>query len=366
MSPAQAGLADVLPAAAALLGVGQGRADVLPGEATEASAVTVLLVDGLGWWPWQDHADLTPTLSAMSARSLGSTVPSTTPTALASLGTGLVPGGHGIMGAAFDVPEEGAVLHPLSWGSQPHPVAIQPEPTIFEKVAAVGLPVVSIGPAAYRDSGLTRAVLRGGEYVGADGADELVETMTAHRAGLAYAYIPELDRLGHEHGVDSREWRECLTRIDALVARVLDGIGGDHYLMVTADHGMVDCPASARFVMDSLPSMDDVRVVAGEPRLRHVYVSDGASPRIAREWAECLGDRAEVLTREDFIATGLMGAVEPDYAGRIGDVVLMARGDTVLASSVDPLVSGLRGQHGSVSEAELRIPLLGSAGCGRG
>lgn len=362
-APGPRTLADVMPAAAGLLGVEGFARPESPGRATEPEAVTVLLVDGLGWWPWQRHRDLTPTLSSMLARRMSSTVPSTTPTALASLGTGLSPGMHGIVGAAFLLPDEECLLHPLSWrDDDPHPRAVQPEPTVFERVAEAGIPMLSVGPRAYSSSGLTRAVLRGGEYAGADDADEIVDAIAGHRRGLAYAYLPDLDRIGHVHGTESPEWRACLRDVDTMVARILDRIGPSHRLLVTADHGMVDCPAGSRILMEGLPHAGSVMAIAGEPRLRHVYCVESTAPMIQADWSDALGDRASVLSRDQVVASGLMGAMDPHYALRLGDLVVVAQGDTVLASDVDPLVSALVGQHGAVTEVELDIPLLESDG----
>ncbi len=363
-------LADVLPSVARLLGVA-GYSDALGLAASDVDgvapeAVTVLLVDGMGWWPWQDGIDSTPTLAAMTRRRLSTSVPSTTPTALASLGTGLPPGAHGIVGAAFRIPEEDAILHPLSWSDGPHPVATQPEPTVFERVVSAGVPVARIGARAYAESGLTRAVLRGGAYVGSDCVDEIVDAIAGHRAGLAYAYLPDLDRTGHVYGVDSPEWRGELAAVDGMVGRILERLGDDHLLVVTADHGMVDCPPSARVSVEGLPEAHRVVAIAGEPRLRHVYGRPGAAQRLQGQWQEALGERAFVLTREEVLARGLLGTTEPDYAERVGDLVIIARGDTVLVSEVDPVVSGLVGQHGSVTEVEMDIPLLLARGSGHG
>lgn len=359
-------LADVLPSAAGLLGV------MLPGHVTSvldgepAEAVTVLLIDGLGWWPWQMQVDSTPTLRAMEQARLVTTVPSTTPTALASLGTGLPPGGHGIVGAAFRLPEDGRVLHPLTWRGDPHPQAVQPEATVFEQVLAAGQPVARIGARDYSDSGLTRAVLRGGDYIGADTPDEVVQAIASRRRGLTYAYLPDLDRVGHVYGVDSAQWRDCLREIDTMVERILAAVGDGHHLVVTADHGMVDCPTHARVVMETLPLFDAVVQVAGEPRLRHVYVREGTAGAIRSAWLDHLGDRAWVLDREEMLAAGLMGDMDPDLADRVGDIVVIAREDTVLTSEVDTLVSSLIGQHGSVTPVEMHIPLLRGRGHGRG
>jgi hypothetical protein len=359
-------LADVLPAAASLLKVAGFEGAILPDPDADPAAVTVLLIDGLGWWPWQAHAELTPTLAALSARRLSSTIPSTTPTALASLGTGLPPGAHGIVGAAFRLPEDDRILHPLSWATDPHPIAVQPERTVFERVATAGLPVVSIGASAYGTSGLTRAVLRGGDYIGIDDPGDMVAVLSRHRRGLAYAYLPDLDRLGHVHGTDSAEWRTCLRDVDDMVARILDQIGDDHQLIVTADHGMVDCPSSGRVEMEDLPMSDDIVAIAGEPRLRYAYCRSGSATRVLDAWRDVLAEVAWVLSREEVVASGLMGEMEPDYAERLGDVVVIARGNTVLASSVDPIVSGLIGQHGAVTDAEMDIPLLQGGGHGHG
>ena len=363
-------LADVLPSVAHLLGV-SGYPDALDLAASDDSesapgAVTVLLVDGLGWWPWQDAIDSTPTLASMMRRRLSTSVPSTTPTALASLGTGLPPGAHGIVGAAFRLPEDDSLLHPLSWTDGPHPLATQPEPTVFERVASAGVPVVRIGARAYAESGLTRAVLRGGSYVGSDSVDEIIEAIAGHRTGLAYAYLPDLDRTGHVHGVDSAEWREGLVAVEHMVTRIIERLSEDHLLVVTADHGMVDCPVTARISVEALPSAERVVAIAGEPRLRHVYCQPDSLDLLQRSWQEDVAERAVVLTREEFLSQGLLGPTDPDYAGRVGDLVIVARGDTVLVSDVDPIVSGLVGQHGSVTEAEMDIPLLLARGSGHG
>ncbi len=359
-------LADLLPSAAVLLGAA-GFADAL-GLGSDATldpapeAVTVLLIDGLGWEALREHADITPHLSAMASRALSTTVPSTTPTALASLGTGMPPGAHGIVGAAFHLPDEEHLLHPLTWRGDAHPIAVQPEPTIFERLTAQGVPVLSVGASAYAESGLTRAVLRGGEYADADDQVTMVEALARHRRGLAYAYLPDLDKTGHVHGVDSRAWRQQLRAVDELVGRVLDRLGGRHRFIVTADHGMVDCPPESRIPIEDLPGFADVTAVGGEPRMRHVYTRPGAAAGLAASWADLLGDRAWVLTRVEAVASGILGAVDDDYAERLGDVVVLARGNHAITSQADSIVSSLIGQHGSVTADEIAIPLLQSMG----
>jgi hypothetical protein len=355
-----ASLADVSPSAAAAIGV-PGFTDVLALGACRQ--VVVCLIDGLGWASLQQHAGDAPVLASLGGGSIRAAFPTTTPVGLGSLGTGLLPGAHGLVGAAFEYPETGELLSPLQWGAHPSPVAVQPEPTVFEKVARSGVTMTTVSPGAYRDSGLTRAVLRGAEYAPADDIDQRIDAVasvleSADRS-FTYVYWPELDRVGHEFGVASREWRLALQRADALVARLVDALVPGSTLVVTADHGMVDCPAGMRIDIEANPLLTaGVRRVAGEPRARHLYVTAGAEADVQAEWQQVLGERALVLSRNELVVGGYFGDVDPELEERIGDVMAVPRGNVMLASRVDSTVSGLIGQHGGLTDDEVLIPAL--------
>lgn len=353
-------LADVGSSAAAAIGV-PGFTDRL--GIGETRQVVVCLIDGLGWAALDAHRQLVPRLAELSGGPIDAVFPTTTPVGLGALGTGLLPGAHGLVGAAFEYPETGELLSPLQWGSHPTPQAVQPEPTVFERVARSGATMTSVSPGAYRESGLTRAVLRGAQYAP---ADDLADRIAAVDAVLSqgapsftYVYWPELDRIGHEFGVDSGEWRAALVRADQLVGRLAEVLVPGSTLLVTADHGMVDCPADRRIEIESVRGLvADVRRVAGEPRARHLYVREGATGDVAARWREVLGERALVLTRAELVAGGYFGDVDPDLVERIGDVMAIPRDAWMLASSVDRTVSGLLGQHGGLTPEELLIPAL--------
>ena len=361
---AHASLGEVLPSAAALLGTAGFHDALRLGELTghDVRDVVVLLVDGLGWSALTAHADIAPMLAGGEGRAISAAFPTTTPVGLASLGTALSPGGHGMLGATFLLPEEDRVLHPLGWADDPNPMAIQPERSVFEACAAAGLPVRSVGPRAFRSSGLTRAALRGADYAGADTMGEFVAAVADPRGqrGLTYAYWADLDKTGHVHGVDSEAWQEELRHVDTFICRLREALPAETLLVVTADHGMVDCDGSDRIDIDAVPSLRaDVAILAGEPRMRHVYARRGAAEDVESAWRETLVDTAWVMTRHRAIESGLFGAVDPSYAGRIGDVIAIARDRYALVSpSTDANVSSLRGQHGSATEDEMAIPLV--------
>ena len=369
-------LAELLPAVAHLLGVpglpagGNGLVGPLGAALGAPRHVIVLLVDGLGSLQLGEHASVAPQLAAMSEIGpLAAPFPSTTCVSLTSLGTGLPPGMHGIVGTTFRL-DDGSVLAPLSWGADPNPIATQPESTVLERAASAGVLVTSAAPAAHRSSGLTRAALRGGEYPGADtlparlavAAAAIRRARAEDRASFTYVYWPDLDKAGHIHGVSSPAYRAALARVDSLVAGLLDLAADDVGLLVTADHGMLDTPDDRRIDLETRPALrQDVVTILGEPRVRHVYTAAGRSESVRRAWADELGDRAEVRTRQEVGV--LLGPVDDWYADRIGDVVAIARENWALTSDrIDRIVSGLRGQHGGLTDAEVLIPLRVAGG----
>lgn len=355
-------LADVAASAAACIGV-TGVQDRI-GLGTAQHAV-ICLIDGLGWQQLAGSWAEVPTMSAGRAQVLSTVFPSTTPTALASMGTGLLPGAHGLVGAMFWVPEFEQVLAPLQWDKQVHPLAIQPEETVFERAQQQGVQVTSIGPSAYRNSGLTQAALRGGQY--RDAADiagrvrEVLACTSRSGTSLTYVYWPELDRVGHEHGVGSPQWVAALQRADGLVAGLVEGLPAGALLMVTSDHGMVNCPR--RVDIDDDPTLRaGVRCLAGEPRVRQVYAEPGQAAQVAARWRDALRGLGQVLTREEVLDSGLVGPAQDWVAERIGDVVAIAESGVAFISAVDPRASGLLGQHGGATDAEMEIPCLVYAG----
>jgi Type I phosphodiesterase / nucleotide pyrophosphatase len=368
----EATLADVLPGAATALGVPVHRDGLPPDPLGLAAAlagarrVAVLLVDGLGADLLRTHAHLAPTLAALSrpAGDISAPCPSTTPVSLATLGTGLPPGAHGILGFVTEVPGENRLLNHTRWADDPAPATWQPQRTVFEQALAAGVAVTAVGPYSFAGSGLTEAVYRGADYPGTFGPGDVVasllQALDAGPRALVYGYVAELDLTGHLRGVDSPAWRAQLQLVDRMVEQLVDGLPGDAALLVTADHGMLDIGPHTRVDVEDEPElMDGVRLLAGEPRARYVHTVDGAADDVLQRWREALGDRAWVTGRDEAIASGVFGPVDDALAARIGDVVALARGTWVLTAPLrEPGPSSLVAYHGSLTETELSIPLL--------
>ncbi len=356
-------LSDVVPSALAALGV-EGERDLL--SLPPAGRYVVLLVDGLGWHLLHANAEDAPFLTGPGRvrRSLTVGAPSTTSTSLASLGTGLAPGRHGVVGYTMAVPGTDRLLNTLRWDTTVEPLVWQPHQTAFERGARAGVAVTTVSRKAFRGSGITVAGLRGGDFAPADSAGQATAaTVEASRRGdrsLVYLYEGDLDWTGHREGVNAPAWRHQLSAVDHFAARLRASLPADVVLLVTGDHGMVDVPQEHRVDVDSAPQLRaGVRMVGGDPRLRYLYTDSGAADDVLAAWRERLGDGALVLSRDEAIAAGWFGEVEDRVRPRIGDVVIAALGTTAVECRRDfPMEPLMVGWHGSLTPAEMLVPLL--------
>ncbi len=317
----------MLPAAAALLGApgavdGLGLAESV---GRPVDRVAVVLVDGMGWHLLPELAGDAPLLASVLAGDTGRlseltcTFPSTTPSSLVSLGTGAQPGEHGILGFTLNVPGTDRVLNHIRWRDDPPPTAWQPLPTWFERLQQAGIGARAVLPAPFMGSGLTDAAYRGARFRPTHPTDDYAAEMAGElnaAPGLVYGYTADLDTAAHLFGIGSPRWHEAAAHVDALLTRLVETLPPNAVLLVTADHGGLNVPPDARVDLDTDPRLGEgVRVVAGEPRVRYLHTEPGAAADVQAAWSEALDGRAQVYGREQAVATGMFGPVDPTTPG---------------------------------------------------
>jgi hypothetical protein len=339
-----------------------------PLQLAPAERVCLLLVDGLGWELLRAHPAAAPFLSelAMTAAPLTVGFPATTATSLASLGTGRVPGQHGLLGYQVAIPgaHPPKLLNALRWDRHVDARSWQPGSTIFERATAAGVRSVRVAPHILDGTGLSTASMRGAEYLPADTLGGLVSRSASVLAEqvpvLANVYYGDLDSTGHALGCSSDAWQYQLAHVDKLVEQLASALPHGTVLYITGDHGMVDVPHADRIDADEIPELrDGVTLLGGEPRARHVYCRPGATGDVAANWRGVLGERAWVATREQAVADGWFGAVDERFLARIGDVIAAPAGPTaIVATKAEPRESALIGLHGSLTQSDQLVPLL--------
>ena len=316
------GLADLSQSIFASLGL-PGVDNQLNLSPSRRSAL--LLVDGMGSTSLEKYSSQFPIFNqVITAHSLQSHFPSTTVTNLTSLGTGELPGVHGMLGYTVRVPNSGTpgrLLNALKWDDRVDPLFWQKVPTLFERAKEHGITVTNIAEKRYEGSAFTQAALRGADYVGANHAEQMVEAaVRALAEPNSFTYL---------------------------------------YINVTADHGMVN--VSEKIILGVENNlMQNVTLVGGEPRARHIYLRDGALEETLVQWREFLGNRAAVHSKSEAISAGLFGSqISEDSFDRMGDLVVIANDEVIL---IDPTrisqESAMVGHHGGITESETVIPLL--------
>jgi hypothetical protein len=361
-------LSGLLPAVADALGVpvdgGAARRAQLGLPSTHR--VCVVLVDGLGYENLAERAGHAPFLRSLldDAQVLSAGYPSTTAASMGSFGTGTNPGRTGLVGYTVRNPRDGRLANMVSWDGLGPAREWQRERTVFESLVAHGVTVTTVGPRKFMGSGLTEAALRGGGYRAAESLPDRVDAALRllREPGVVYLYWGDVDKTGHHEGVGSWQWGDQLEALDGELRRLVRSLPGGASVVVTADHGMVDVDPQRRWDVGTDPALAaDVALVAGEPRALHVHLVPDADPEVvAARWTDVLGDAAVVLTRAQAVGAGLFGPVSAHVEPLLGDLVVATAGRATVVDSRTQTPASMRlvGVHGSLTTAELRVPLL--------
>ena len=342
-----------------------GRVDDawLPEPARVATSVVLLVLDGLGWDLLQTHREQLPELCEFVGGPITTVAPSTTASALTSITTGLAPIQHGVLG--FRMRLDGDVLNVLWWaldrpGRPPDAFRVQRHQPFLGRT----VPVVT--RREFRTSGFTQTHLRDAPFHGWSTTSVLVEHCAAlARAGnpLVYAYYPGVDTVAHEFGLAPPYLDAELAFADALVGQLRDALPAETALLVTADHGQME-------VGDHWQELTAVQHLlngcSGEGRFRWLTAMRGRADELLAAATDAYGADAWVMSRDEVVDGGWLGP-GPAPAGnlrRLGDVALIPKGPVGYLDPVMPRESLLVGAHGSLTAAEMYVPLVAAAGRG--
>jgi predicted AlkP superfamily pyrophosphatase or phosphodiesterase len=337
----------------------QGGADWIPEAARGAASIVLLVLDGLGWDELRKRERDLPTLGAMGGTSMTSVVPSTTPTALTSITTGLPPAEHGIVGYRMFLGN--GVLNVIRWAMQgvtpPDPIELQP------REAFSGQPIPVVTRAQFRDTKFTDLLYRGASFEGyftTSGIAEHTRLLVEAGERFVYAYYDGPDLVAHMYGLRDAFFERELAYCDALVSRLLDALPSEAAVVVIADHGHVHFDERV-----DLGQVNDLCVAqSGESRFRYLHSKPGAAAELLTAAQEVCGPHAWCFTREQLIDEGWLGPRAPstDVRRRIGDVICAANGAAGFVDPDNPGESRLVSGHGSLTSGEMLVPLIAARG----
>ncbi len=356
--------------------------------------VVLVLLDAVGYHAFRRLADEEPAyrrlVEAGRLFPLTSVFPSTTVVALTSLWTGRTPLGHGFLGTRLLLSDQGVMtdmlaLSPaahkeerevlLDWGWEPERFVTAP--SLAALLARQGVQTTALIYYLYLEGGLSRIFLRDvtvrhGYVSLGDLWINLRRAVMEARDGpaLIYAYWGVGDTLAHVYGPETEPWQAEMRLLGRaleedflapLPARAREGT----LLLVVADHGAVPTPPKQAVRLADHPALQEMLLLppAGEPRAAYLYVRPDQADALRAYVAEHLADRFVLIETERAVEAGLFGpeAPSPVLRNRLGDFLLLARGDTHLVMRAQEGTRRkpvLRGHHGNLTPEEMLVPLL--------
>jgi len=322
----------------------------------DAPTYLLVLLDGLGDGQLA-HPAAAPCTAARRA-ALDAPFPSTTTVSLATIATGLPPARHGLIAYQLWLPDRGQVANTIKWTTLwGDPLGLDfaaflPRPNLWERAAAAGVEPIVLQPLDFGGTALSRVLYRGCRvepYAGPGEAVAAAVQLTRVPRRLVLLYLPHLDFAAHVWGQESDGYTAALRLVAGVWDAIASALPPGVVMLGTADHGHVDIPKDRQVRIGKADH--EGRTFYGDPRA--TFIKGGGASLAASL-------PATWVPREEMAGWWGPGKPHRDFAGRAPDGALMADpGYAVLHRFSD---DRLIGQHGGLTEAELRIPLLLAGG----
>lgn len=337
-------------------------------ELRDAQNIVFLIIDGLG----DNYLRANGTgghILKHRRQAISAVFPSTTASAITTSFTGATPREHGLTGWFTYFSEAACVGAPLPFQRRGErtslgiaPARIFVEPPLFDTLAARSI-VVSWRPIIDSPYNL-RHCGRAERLAYENLAGFLEQTVSAVKSGperkFVYAYWPDFDALAHRHGVASTEVRAHFDSLDAVFGELLARLAGtDALLVLTADHGFIDCPQEESIELPPELAALLRFPLCGERRVAFCHVREQGT--FLEKAKAFFGDRAQVRASRELAEEGWFGTgrEHPRFAERIGDLAIVMHGRGTVKDWVPGEPRHLHiGNHGGMSEDEMRIPLV--------
>ena len=315
---------------------------------------------------------------------LTSIVPSTTSAALTSLWTGQSPKVHGITGYEMWMKEYGMVVNtilhnPASYrdgvGSLSSagftPQGFLPLPTLGAHLANYGIPSYAYQHVSIVDSGLSQMFFKDVQVRGVINATDLWinlrEMVEEHARERFYSWVywGEVDTFSHRYGPDDERPAAEFAGFSAAMQHLfLDKLSSqarnNTLLILTGDHGQITTPLDPYYDLSNHPNLTRRLHISptGENRLAYLYIRPGQTEAV-REYLERTWPNQFMILDSVYAAVaGLFGPGEqhPDLLNRIGDLIILSRGEAYLwwANKTNHLL----GRHGGLHPNEMLVPFV--------
>lgn len=323
-----------------------------------ASAVVLLVIDGLGWNQLLQRPHVAPFLTSFAGGAVTTAVPTTTPTCLTSIVTGSPPAQHGIVGFHISI-DSSQVMNAQQWTIDGEACRHKIDPFEFQRsVPFQGADVASIVRTGFLGGGFTDAQFKHSHVIGYRFTSSIplrIKQQLDQGHKLVYAYYDGLDVTAHTEGLGELYDAE-LRYVDKMVEEICAQLPSGAALAVTADHGHV--AMTDGYIDLDREIVDRCIHVSGESRFRWLHVDEPKRSEILERCIGLYGDRVWIKTYGQAVEEGWFGGT-PDASvrSRYGDIALAPHAPLGILepfSHTKQLVT----RHGSLTADEIYVPFI--------
>ncbi|MHA2028615.1 MAG: alkaline phosphatase family protein [Candidatus Kariarchaeaceae archaeon] len=336
-------------------------------------AVGVVHLEQLGGFLW-DNINQKGTIATTMFPSMTSTV-------MTSLSFGKYPGDHGLVGYNIYNEHLGGVWNALNLqykknGEQrmvledvDRSKLVTGKPIIDRVNEATNFPVTFIGPSEYQGDPNLLDIINYSIPVSIyenpfEAGSKLVEALNQdHSNQLIAVYVPYADYAGHGYGPESEQYTQAIRGIEQGIQMIIQHPkvqNGSTIVAMTSDHGQSQVDHSISKWMDRNTAESHQKNgihLSTSGRVLHAYCREDKIDQGAALLNQFADNKGLVIDKKE--ALSLAGGVN-DYSARIGDHLMLME-DGYLFDIPEEVVFGqeikLHGQHGSLSDKELYVPV---------
>ena len=309
-----------------LSGFGHGKGRLIEGVYEK---IILILMDGLGYKNLADRKLLGK--MGLQTQELGSAIPSSTPSILTTILTGLKPAEHGILGFQFPLPGHGIFrpvdfTDPFGFAYEVSPEEVMPYPTLFDRLQEFGIHSEHHISFSFASEPFTEMITGSGRLVPFVNHGQvfrnLQKFLSKKGRGFSFVYFPTPDDLLHSSRCKIAYQTELALKL-RLVEKLKASRNADKTLVVLAsDHGHVGIqyrPVKVR------PSWFRQENMGGS---RHIMISPKAKyyEKIIRAYSRF----GYVFDGQELLDSGLMGKqVWSESRERMTDLFFLADSELV-------------------------------------
>jgi hypothetical protein len=337
--------------------------------------VVLIILDGLGYNFLKKNAKGT-IFEENLVGSMTSVFPPTTATAVTTFLTGLPPQQSAFSGWYMNIKELGCVISTFRYapraGGEPFSKSGIDIKNVFDcKSFTQDLKVKSylIKPSKITKSDLNIMIAGKSEMIGFNTLkgffNKINKTVKSNnRKKYVYGYWHMFDKMAHKKGVGSREIKKHFLELSKEVSRLAKRLKGTNTkLIISADHGFVDCPKSKFIDLKDHPKMGECLTLplCGDSRVKYCYVKPDKVKQFEKYVKTKLKKCCDCYTNKEIIEKGFYGLFKPNKKlyDRTGDYILIMKDKYTLKDYILGEEKMFKiGKHSGVSEDEMLVPLV--------